>query len=568
MSATAADSVGAAEAARWRAKGDALHAAGDSLAGGEAYLRALAASTEDPHLVAAATALNDGNLAVAERLLKQRLKESATDIGAMRMLAELAIRLGRFGDARALLDRVLELAPSFDAARFARALVFSRLNKLPEAIAETDRLLAKAPDNLSYLNLRATVLVRLGDYEAAHAIYERVLAARPDQPKIWMSLGHVLKTMGRTPEGIDAYRKSLALRPELGESWWSLANLKTFRFSEPDVTTMKAALDSSETDDEDRLHLHFALGKAFEDAADYPASFEHYAQGNALRRGQIEYDAALVSSKVERQRALFSSDFFQTRRGFGSTSPDPIFIVGLPRAGSTLIEQILASHPSIEGTMELPDLDKMAKRLAGKGGGDGYPEILAQLSKEECQALGEEYLERTRVQRRLGRQFFIDKLPNNWLNIGLIQLTLPNAKIIDARRHPMAGCFSAWKQHFARGQSFTYDLGEVGRYYSDYAKLMAHFDVVLPARVHRVIHERLVENPEAEVRRLLAYIGVPFDPRCMAFHENERAVRTPSSEQVRRPITKDSVEQWRRYERWLDPLAAVVAPALEIWDRV
>jgi tetratricopeptide (TPR) repeat protein len=553
-------------AKQWRARGDASHAAGDARAGADAHMEALAASTRDPAMLAAASALNAGNLPVAEPLLRRQLKRFPTDIGAMRMLAEVAIRLGQYGDARALLDRALELAPSFGAARFARALVLSRLNRLPEAMAETDVLLAAEPHNLGYLNLRATVLVRLGDFEAARALYNRVLTERPDQPKIWMSLGHVLKTSGQTAEGVEAYRRSLAIAPELGESWWSLANLKTFRFSGADVAAMEAALGSAAADEGDKLHLHFALGKAFEDSADFAASFDHYAQGNRLRRGQIEYDAAQTSDKIARMCAVLTPGFFAERRDFGCLAPDPIFIVGLPRAGSTLLEQILASHPSVEGTMELLDLDKITRRLAAKGGGDGYPEILAELSAAECEALGEEYLERTRVQRRLGRPFFIDKLPNNWLHVGLIQLILPNARIIDARRHPMACCFSAWKQHFARGQSYTFDLVELGRYYVDYIALMAHFDAVLPGRVRRVIHEQLVDDEDGEIRRLLASVGLPFDQNCLDFHKNDRAVRTPSSEQVRRPITKEGVDQWRNYERWLDPLAVELAPVLGIWN--
>lgn len=560
------DSEAAELAARLRAKGDALHAGGDAQGGAEAHMRALAASTRDPSLVAAAAALNAGNLPVAERLLKQHLKRSPSDIGAMRMLAELAMRLGRYGDACALLDRALELAPGFHPARFARALVQSRRGRLSEAIADTDVLLAVAPDAAAYLNLRASVLVRLGDYEPARAIYERVLAERPNEPKVWMSLGHVLKTSGRAPEGIEAYRRSLELRPELGESWWSLANLKTFRFDDADIAAMQTALDAPEIDEDDRLHLHFALGKAFEDRADFELSYKHYEQANSIRRGQLDYDPQETSAKAARMRAALTPDLFEAKSGAGCRAADPIFILGMPRAGSTLLEQILASHPLVEGTMELPDIDLMSQRLAAKRG-DSYPEILAELSPDALQALGEEYLERTRVQRRLGRPFFIDKMPNNWLHVGLILLILPNAKIIDARRHPMACCFSAWKQHFARGQNYSFSLPEVGRYYADYVTLMAHVDAVAPGRVHRVIHERLVDDPETEIRRLLDRLGLPFDQACVEFYKNDRAVRTPSSEQVRRPISKEGVDQWRNYHQWLDPLVAELSPVLDSWDR-
>ncbi len=555
-------------AARWRAKGDALHAAGDAKAGAEAHMAALKASTRDPSLMQAAGALNAGDLPVAERLLKPHLKRSPTDIGAMRMLAELATRLGRYGDACALLDRALELAPGFHPARFARALVQSRRARLTEAIADTDVLLAVAPNAPAFLNLRASVLVRLGDYEPARAIYERVLAERPNEAKVWMSLGHVLKTSGRAPEGIEAYRRSLALRPELGESWWSLANLKTFRFDDADIAAMHTALDTPGVEEEDLLHLHFALGKAFEDRADFARSYQHYAQANSIRRGQLDYQPEDTSAKVARMRAALTPDLFEARRGAGCQAADPIFILGMPRAGSTLLEQILASHPLVEGTMELPDIDLMSQRLAAKrGDGDGYPEVLVELSADVLKALGEEYLERTRVQRRLGRQFFIDKMPNNWLHAGFILLILPNAKIIDARRHPMACCFSAWKQHFARGQNYSFGLPEVGRYYADYVALMAHIDAVLPGRVQRVIHERLVDDPEAEIRRLLERLGLPFDQACIEFYKNDRAVRTPSSEQVRRPISREGIDQWRNYQQWLDPLVAELSPALDSWDK-
>jgi tetratricopeptide (TPR) repeat protein len=556
----------AEQAARLRARGDAHHAAGDARAGAEAHMAALAASTRDPALMAAAAALNAGDLPVAERLLKQQLKRSPTDIGAMRMLAELATRLGRYGDAFALLDRALDLAPGFHPARFARALVQSRRGRLTEAIADTDILLAVAPSSAAFLNLRASVLVRLGDYEPARAIYERVLTERPNEPKVWMSLGHVLKTSGHALEGIEAYRRSLKLRPELGESWWSLANLKTFRFEDADFAAMQAALEAPGIDEEDLLHLHFALGKAFEDRTDFARSYEHYAQANSIRRGQLDYQPQDTSAKVARLRAALTPELFEAKSGAGCQACDPIFILGMPRAGSTLLEQILASHPLVEGTMELPDIDLMSQRLAAKRG-DGYPEVLADLSADELKALGEEYLERTRVQRRLGRPFFIDKMPNNWLHVGFIQLILPNAKIIDARRHPMACCFSAWKQHFARGQNYSFGLPEVGRYYTDYVTLMSHIDGVLPGRVQRVIHERLVDDPEAEIRRLLERLGLPFDQACVEFYKNDRAVRTPSSEQVRRPISREGVDQWRNYQQWLDPLLAELSPVLDSWDK-
>ncbi|HQP21181.1 MAG TPA: sulfotransferase, partial [Phenylobacterium sp.] len=355
---------------------------------------------------------------------------------------------------------------------------------------------------------------------------------------------------------------------QMGEAWWSLANLKTFRFEAGDLAAIRAQLARGDLADEDRFHLEFALGKALEDAGDYGASFAAYAQGNALRRKSLDYDAEETHRAMLRSRALFTPDFLAARAGQGCEAPDPIFILGLPRAGSTLIEQILASHSMIEGTMELPDIPAIAKRLGARKAKDqesAYPEVLAELSAEELRALGEEYLERTRGQRKLGRPLFIDKMPNNFAHVGLIRLILPNAKIIDARRHPLGCCFSGFKQHFARGQGFTYDLTDLGRYYADYVALMAHFDAVAPGRVHRVIYERMVADPESETRALLDYCGLPFEDACLRFYENDRAVRTASSEQVRRPIFTDGLDQWRNFEPWLDPLKAALGSVLEAY---
>ena len=354
--------------------------------------------------------------------------------------------------------------------------------------------------------------------------------------------------------------------PGLGESWWSLANLKTFRFGPQDIAQMRAQLGRTDLPDEDRLHLHFALGKALEDEGGYAESFEHYSKGNAIRRAQLGYDAGEISDLVRRLKNVCTADFFRAREGSGSPAPDPIFVVGLPRSGSTLIEQILASHSAVEGTMELPELLSIARRLGGRktrGEASAYPEVLAELPTVEFRELGEEYLQRTRVYRKLGRRFFIDKMPNNFFHIGLIHLMLPNAKIIDARRHPLGCGFSCFKQHFARGQGFAYSLEDIGRYYADYVDLMAHYDSVLPGAVHRLVYERLVESPEAEIRRLLAYCGLPFEDGCLRFYENNRAVRTASSEQVRMPIFSEGVGQWRHFEPWLGPLKKALGPALE-----
>ena len=552
----------------WRALGDQLAIVGDERGADDAYARQIKASVKDPELLEAASALCDNRLAVAERQLRDFLKRRPTDVAAIRMLAETGARLGRYDDAQVLLERCLELAPGFVAARYNYATVLHRQNKASEAIAQADLLLAREPRNAGYRNLKAAALVRIGEYEQAIAHYDGLLQDHPTQPLGWMSYGHALKTVGRTGDSIGAYRRSIELLPRLGEAWWSLANLKTFRFTAADIEAMRTQLERSDLGPEDGYHLHFALGKAFEDAGAYAESFDHYRQGNALRRAAVDYDPEETAGHVRRSKELFTPAFFAARAGVGSRAPDPIFIVGLPRAGSTLIEQILSSHSMVEGTMELPDVIGIAKRLGGRrrrSDVSSYPEALADLKPDEFRVLGEEFLDRTRIQRKLGRPFFIDKMPNNFAHIGLIHLMLPEARIVDARRHPLGCGFSGFKQHFARGQTFTYDLGEIGRYYADYVELMDHFDRVLPGRIHRVIYERMVEDPEAEVRRLLDYCGLPFEAGCLRFHENERAVRTASSEQVRQPIFTDAVEHWRNYEPWLDPLKAALGATLDAY---
>jgi predicted Zn-dependent protease len=555
----------------WRVLADHLTAIGDSAGADAAYARHIQASTRDPRLLEPAAALCENRIAVAEALLREHLQQHPTDVAAIRMLAEVAARLGRYADAEILLARCLELAPGFMAARQNYATVLHRQNKESAALAETERLLAAEPRNPSYRNLKAAILSRIGEYEQSIRIYADVLAEYPTQAKVWMSYGHALKTAGRSKDSIEAYRESIGLTPSLGESYWSLANLKTFQFSPAELDAMLAQVARSDISDEDRLHFHFAIGKALEDAGRFAESFDHYAAGNRLRRTSVTYDADENSAHVRRSKALFTREFFQRRAGWGSDAPDPIFIVGLPRAGSTLVEQILSSHTQVEGTQELPNIIAMARELGGRKSRrevSEYPEVLQPLSAAECRALGERYLEQTRIHRKTDAPFFIDKMPNNFMHIGLIQLVLPNARIIDARRHPMGCCFSGFKQHFARGQTFTYSLDEIGRYYCDYVELMAHFDAVLPGRIHRVIYETMVEDTESEVRRLLDYCGLPFEEACLRFYENERAVRTASSEQVRRPIYRESVDQWRHYEPWLGPLRAALGRVLDVYPNV
>ncbi|MEQ1547759.1 MAG: sulfotransferase, partial [Chakrabartia sp.] len=467
---------------------------------------------QNPVLIEAALALHDNRLHDAEPLLRDHLKANPFDVAAIRMLAELAGRIGRLKDAETLLRRAVDLAPGFLAARSNLATVLYRQNRPSEAVAELDQLLSFEPDHLGNANLKAAALGRIGDYDEAIGLYEQVLAQQPQQPKIWMSYGHVLKTVGRQTDSVAAYQRAVGITPTLGEVWWSLANLKTVTFSDDDIAVMENALHSSGLKNEDRFHLDFALGKAFEDRKIAARAFAHYAAGNALRREELGYEASDTERTVTAATSLFTPAFFATRQGQGHPAPDPIFILGMPRAGSTLIEQILSSHSQIEGTMELPDIPAIAAQL---GGITTWPTALAAASRDELRAMGEIYLERTRIQRKTDKPFFIDKLPNNWAHVGLIHLILPNAKIIDARRHPMGCCFSNFKQHFARGQAFSYGLDDMGAYYRDYVALMAHIDHVLPNRVHRVIYENMVDHTETEVRKLLAALDLPFEDACL-----------------------------------------------------
>jgi tetratricopeptide (TPR) repeat protein len=547
----------------WRSLGDLLTQAGDRAGADAAYVRHVETAVNDAELMQAGDALSRNQLDVAEALLRTRLRAHPTDVAALRMLAELGGRLGRYHEAEAMLSHCLELSPSFVAARRTLAGALHRQNKGQDALAEVERLLEAEPNNPTHRSLNAAVSASVGDYERSIAAYRDLLAEHPDQPKMWVSLGHVLKTLGRQDESVEAYRRCIALAPNLGEAWWSLANLKTFRFDAEQIAAMQAALELPKLDDEDRLHLEYALGKALEDQARFDESFGHYAAGATIQKARLGYDAESTTRQARQVAQVFSAELFAAKVGLGDPSPDPIFILGLPRSGSTLIEQILSSHPHVEGTMELPEIAAIARLVGDAEGVGGYPDGVSALDAKALAALGQRFLERTRIHRKSGRPFFIDKMPNNWLHTGLIRLILPNAKIIDARRHPLATCFSAFKQHFARGQNFSYDLTDLGLYYRDYVELMAHFDRALPGAVHRVIYEDMVEHTEREVRRLLNYCGLPFDPACLRFYETERAVRTASSEQVRRPIFREGLEQWRNYEAHLEPLRAALGPVLE-----
>jgi len=539
----------------WRALADACFRAGLSDEADAAYQRATLVAVNDPLLREAALALAANRLDVAERLIKPHLKAHPTDVAAIRMLAELAARIGRLEDAEALLTRAIELAPGFFAARQNMAMLYLRTNRLAEALAEAQGLLVHEPDNPAFLNLEGVALARIGDYVDAVRSFEAVLKRRPKKPRIWLSYGHSLKTVGRTGESVVAYRRAIELQPAFGEAWWSLANMKSIRFDASDTAAMEQALQAGNgLTDDDRLHLHFALGKAHEDAAAPAPAFHHYAAGNAIRARQLHYDPGPLEGLVAAAIEKLDPGIFAARQGQGDPSPDPIFVVGMPRSGSTLVEQILASHSMVEGTHELADLEMVARRL---GPIDArHFDALASCAPAKLAELGAAYLKATRVFRKTGRPLFIDKMPNNWLYVPLVRLVLPNAKIVDTRRGAMACCFSNFKQHYARGQAFSYRLDHMARYYSAYVRFMEHIDRILPGAVHRVRHEEIVADTDARIRRLLDALGLPFEAACLRFWETDRAVKTASSEQVRRPIFSDGVDQWREFDPYLGELRA------------
>ena len=513
-------------------------------------------SVGDPQLMQAALALHRNQLDIAEPLLRNHLKQNPFNVAAMRMLAELAGRIARYPDAEKLLRRALELAPSFTAARSNLAMLLYRTSRLHEALAEL--ALVAGDDGGEASDLRAAVLGRLGEFDEALELYELILQQQPTQAGLWLSYGHVLKTVGRLEEGIAAYRQAIALAPQLGDAWWSLANLKTFRFSAEDVALMEAALATPDIGAEDRFHLEFALGKALEDKGEAARAFASYADANRHRRALIHYDAAAIHAASQRAAWAFDRAFFAARQGYGSPAEDPIFVVGMPRAGSTLVEQILASHSAVEPINELPDIPMLWNAL-----GNDPLEACLTLDAEQARSLGEEYLARVAAQRKTSRPHFIDKLPNNWRYVGFIKTILPHAKIVDARRHPLSCGFSNFKQHYARGQNFSYDLEDIGRYYKDYVELMASLETSVPGGVHRVVYENMVASTEDEIRALLSALDLPFEEACLHFHQTERAVRTPSSEQVRSPIFRAGVENWQAYEPWLGPLKEALGDVLE-----
>jgi tetratricopeptide (TPR) repeat protein len=536
----------------------ALHARrGDELACDQAYAYFAQLAPPEQHLADAVKALANGRLSAAETLVRRRLAHKPQDVAALRLMGGIAAEREDYVESERLHREALRLAPGYGRARLDLVRTLYRRQQPDPMLPLLERLLRLDPLNLEYRALKARAFDLLGQNERALEILQTMIAEFPDDALAWIDYGHSLRTAGRQQQAVAAYRRAAQLRPALGQAWFSLANLKTFRFTPAEVETMRQQLTDESIPDKERLQLEFALGKALEDESDFERAFEHYAHGNALRSAMVAYDRGRTTRLVDRTIALYTREFLAARADFGTPAPDPIFIVGLPRAGSTLIEQILASHSQVEGTRELPDVLAFALELGERdipGRPPMYPQSIARLSRLEVTALGERYLAQTRPHRLLGRARFIDKMPNNFFHIGLIHLMLPNARIIDARRSPLACCFSNFKQHFQSGLWFSYDLTDIGAYYRDYVRLMAHFDAVLPGRVHRVQYEKLVTDLEGEVGRLLDYCGLPFEERCLRFNETERVVQTASSEQVRQPLYTESLDQWRNFEPWLGPL--------------
>jgi len=516
-----------------------------------------------PQEIVIATAhFADGDLEAAEALVRNYLLAHGDHIEGMRLLARIGIARKVFDDPELLLAEVLKRAPGYRAARQEYAGVLVELHKHEEARRQLDQLLKDEPESRALKTLYAASSAGIGEHEHAIGEYRALLQGTAGDAEVHLSIAHALKTMGRTEEAIGSYRQAAGCRADFGDAYWSLANLKTYRFTDQELARMQAALDAPTTGTVDRYHLSFALAKALEDRGDFAEAFHHYELGNTLKRPELRYRPEITENNTREQIEVCTTEFFESRRGWGAPAADPIFIVGLPRSGSTLIEQILASHSKVEGTQELPNIQQIVSLLRGHDPYQSrYPGILAQMSEEDFRKLGEKYLADTRIYRG-DKPFFIDKMPNNFRHLGLVHLMLPNARIIDARREPMACCFSNFKQLFANGQEFTYGIEDIGRYYRTYLELMRHWERVLPGRILRILHEDVVDDLEGNVRRLLDFCGLEFEPQCVTFHETKRSVRTASSEQVRQAIYREGLDQWRHFEPWLEPLKSALGDAL------
>jgi tetratricopeptide (TPR) repeat protein len=552
-----------------KAQRDILQHSNDSvaLAAVDAQLREVQALPKP--LLAARDLLAQNKLARAESVCRKFLQQVPQNVPGMRILAEIGVRLGILDDAEYLLESAVQFEPENIAARIEYIQILRKRQKFTAALREADALLQREPDNPRYQSIYAVECMQCGKFDDALVYFERILQALPADPVTLTSKGHALKTRGQPDAAISAYREAIAAHRWHGEAYYSLANLKTYNFTDSELETLLAVQDNSNLGFMDRVYVHFALGKAFEDRHEYQQSFFHYERGNSLKKSQSRYQAEQISADFEAQTKVCTAEFFEQRKSWGCPQPDPIFIVGLPRAGSTLLEQILSSHSQVDGTLELPNILSLSQHLRRRkrdGQAPDYPAILGELTADEFREFGETYIRDTRIHRQ-GAPLFIDKMPNNFRHLGLIRLMFPNAKVIDARRNPLACCFSAYKQLFADGQEFSYSLGDLGHYYRDYVALMEHWDSVLPGYVLRVENEALIADLETEVRRLLEFCGLPFEEGCLYYYQTERDIRTPSSEQVRKPISRAGVDQWRNYEEFLAPLKSALGPLAELSEQ-
>lgn len=549
----------------WQAQAELLAAAGQGLQADQANAQLNRLKSLPRELLAVTNHLHEGRILRAEGIARTFLRKQPHHIEGMRLLADIGSRLGVHEDADFLLETAIELDPDNIQLRIDHIQVLRKRQKFTAALAQAKALLERDSDSPIFLSLFAIESMQAGNYDTALEAFDRVLEALPNDPAALTSRGHALKTYGRSDDAIESYKSALNANPHYGDAWYALANLKTYQFSDAELDQMQIAQNAPDLGFMSRVHVAFASGKAFEDRQNFEAAFKNYELGNALKQKQTRYTTAQMQSEFEAQKRFCTPEIIKAQSGAGCSAPDPIFIVGLPRAGSTLIEQILASHSQVDGTLELPNILSLAHRLRGRNlvsDRDRYPRILAELSGDELRALGEDYIENTRVHRQ-SAPMFTDKMPNNFRHIGLIHLILPNAKIIDARRAPMDCCWSGYKQLFAEGQEFTYGLDDIGHYYRGYVDLMAHWDAVLPeGRILRVQHEDVIGDLETQVRRLLDYCGLPFEPACVDFHKTDRAVRTASSEQVRQPINRAGQDQWRPFEAFLGPLKSALDPDL------
>ena len=539
----------------WQALAELQQAHGDAGQAAEARARARFLRGMPKDLRAVASLLHRKKLRQAEILCRGFLKRFPRNTEGMRLLANIGAELNILDDAEFLLESALVFRPDFRAARFDYVNVLRKRQKFEPAMEQVRMLLESDPDNEIYRSMYASICLAVGEAEASLAAYEQLTREHPN-PLHFLHRGHALKTVGRQAEAIASYRRATRLKPDFGDAYWSLGNLKTYQFADSEIGRMKACEADAGTSFADRFHLCFALGKALENREEYAESFEYYARGNRLKHSGTNYDPRRIESEAKRQLSVCSRRFFRRRAGLGWPAGDPIFIVGLPRAGSTLLEQILASHPQVDGTFELPNILALAHKLNGRPTRHSepeYPGVLRRLRTETLRKLGKQYIDSTRIYRQ-GAPFFTDKMPNNFRHIGLIKLILPNARIIDARRDPMACCFSVYKQLFAEGQEFSYSLEDVARYYRVYVRLMEHWNAVFPGQICLVRYENVVMNIETEVRRLLDHCGLPFHRGCLDFHKTSRAVRTASSEQVRQPLYTSGLEQWKHYDAHLQPL--------------